>query len=340
MEISKSPHMSSPKMDFTPSKSKKIDNHDTHKNYSKNSKYPREDNFCLYPYDSPGRYHPGEILSDNEKRKFCNNLNDVRRRDLSLTFPMSDCIRDVKSMDTFESILHGTRTKKSEIVYGVISENIIDGECGKTKQVRMALKIQSNTAVSVGRFLWKVYKIFPHYHYKIQIQLSDTSVYLDKARDLVSPLLYKHGGIFDMNPFVYGESLYDLLKRFENSSKGAKRSIDISTNWSPDLIRAARDSSGCQLKFITSGPYKELHEMYPFQCRSAFDKYSNISDTSLLPCQKGFISPHELNVYGDYESIILEEKERQRLKSIEEDRKAMWGDLLNKRHDSEKKARF
>jgi hypothetical protein len=221
-------------------------------------------------------HHSPPILSWEEKKDFCNSLNRVKRRSILLTFPDPYNIGDVKSLDVIKRLVRETKTKKSFVDKVTVTEESSGKDNRGTREVKMAIKIQSKNAVLISGFIWKLYKnVFPKYDYRIHIDVSDTSVYLEKARSLVAPLQARE---MDMDPFVFGESLYELLMRIENAMKGTWRPREIDDNWwryPLELQRAVLESNRSWVYFIESKPYKALGETYPYTCRRAFDGISN-----------------------------------------------------------------
>lgn len=107
-------------------------------------------------------------------------------------------------------------------------EEVVGCERDTTTEVRIASKIEARNGGIVGSFLRKLYKhVFPRYDFEIQVDLSDTSVNLAKARELVVSLESRK---IDMEPFVCRETLHDLM-RMENAAKGATRSTELYSNW-------------------------------------------------------------------------------------------------------------
>lgn len=132
----------------------------------------------------------------------------------------------------------------------------------------MAVNIKSKVAaIPVGRFLCKLYKkVFPDYHHKVELDITDRSVYLVKARELVAPLIARG---MDMVPFVHGKKLYDLLMRMENSAKEAIRSTEIDNDWKKhprQLEQAILESDKKWSYLITIIAYNILGEKYPYTC--------------------------------------------------------------------------
>lgn len=235
-------------------------------------KYTKIFTYPLKKYEKP---YSEFFLSQDEKKNFCDSLNGFLRRHISITCPNPKYMGNVKTMQTFKEIVKYTKTKKSIITNGVIVEEIIGGEGDIVKQVRMVFEITSKSAVSIGSFLWKFYSVFPDYHYIIQMDITNKSKFLPRARDLVAPKAPPGHIEIDKNPFLYKGTLPELLTQVENCARGVERKRAISLDWSQELIDAATDASGCWTRFIQSNAYKELSQYYPYHCRSAFDYYSD-----------------------------------------------------------------
>lgn len=250
------------------------------------------------------------VLSWEEKKEFCDSLKGVKRRCILISFPYSDSMGDVKSTDVFNKLQSETRTTKAVIDKASITEEIMEN--GK-REVYMAINVQSKNAILVSSFLWKVYqKVFPDYHYQIQMDVSNTSSYLDKARTLVAPLEARE---MDMKPFVFGETLYELLRRIENAMKSTLRSRHIESNWKRyplELQRAVLESNRNWLYFIRSSAYKSIGSMYPYTCRRAFDA---ISDNMPYPRQAEPCKEDPIDV--------------RRRESRERQTQRMWDDLYD-----------
>lgn len=265
------------------------------KTYAKISTCP------LKKYANPD---PKYFSSQDEKKNFCDSLNGFLRRHISITCPNPKEMGNVKTMQTFKEIVKYTKTKKSIITNGVIVEEIIGGEGDIVKQVRMVFEITSKSAVSIGSFLWKFYSVFPDYHYIIQMDITNKSKFLPRARELVAPKDPPGHIEIDKNPFLYKGTLPELLTQVENYARGVERKRAISLDWSQELIDAATDASGCWTRFIKSAVYIQLSEYYPYHCRSAFDMYSNSSlkgfpDEPLFPTySKCHFSPDILHEIG------------------------------------------
>ena len=239
-----------------------------------------------------------EILSPGEKKIFCKPLRSIKRRSMIFTFPYSKSLGDVKSTEFIHHLKSSTDTPKSVIDKVVIVEENIDNE----RLIRMAINIESKDTIPTGGFLWKLYKkVFPNYHHKIQMDVSDNSVYLKKARSLVAPLKAQE---MDMKPFVYGETLYELLVRIENSMRGNLGSMDIDGNWRRyplELQRAVLESNRNWLYFIGSNAYKSLGERYPYTCRNAFDSISKLMP---VPIKEGLEDPVTIRQHENRERQV------------------------------------
>lgn len=188
----------------------------------------------------------------------------------------------MKSKETFDRIAQGLlslgRLNKPQLKNGVIVKDTVGG----VVVLRIALEIRAKNSLSLPAFLKMLYvQIFPKYHCQIQVDSSKDSntSYLKKARELVAPLEARE---MDMEPFVFGETFYDLLMRIENDVKDAKRTTAINRTWwkyPRGILRAALEANRSWLVFIGDDEYKKLGAMYPFRDRYAFDKVS----TEIIP---------------------------------------------------------
>lgn len=219
------------------------------------------------------------VLTPREKKQICHDLYKIKRRDILIVFKNTNIIGDMKSIENVEKILHGTTTNTSKITYMTLVE--VPSKNRGEKETHMAVKIETKNAISLGTFISKMYKLFPSYHDVISCEISCTSTYLGKARTLVSPIETKE---IDTSPYVYGESLTDLLKRIENSAKGEKTLLSVSKKWTPEIIQACRDANGSWSKLTETSVFKEQGMLSPYQFRTAFDAFSGSSGT-VLKCE-------------------------------------------------------
>lgn len=272
----------------------------TEKKDCKFSKRPHKTN-------SSTELQSGDFLSKGEKRKFCNDVQKIKGKHFLLTFPDSDPMGDLKSADMFDDIVRATKTDASKVTHATVVESIVSTDGKAVRETKIALEIQAKNAISVGGFLWKLYEMFPNYHRKIIFDPLDKSKYLVKARTLVAPLLSTGKRGIDMDPFVYGDggTLEGILKRMENSARGVRESYEIRIKWHPRLARAARDARGCYLKFIQSEAYQEFEAMYPYQCRTAFDEFSRISDEDANEDTLGDVVNSSSSTGGEMEFVSV-----------------------------------
>lgn len=255
-----------------------------------------------------------KMLSWDEKKTLCHSFKGVRRREVTLWFPNSASLGNVKSTETFKRIERFAMTPSSQLEYGVVVEEVVGCDRDTTTEVRMALKIKIKNAGIVGDFLWKLYKyVFPRYDFEIRLDLSDKSVYLAKARELVAPLEARK---MDMEPFVFGETFYELLIRMENAAKGAMRSTKISYSWTRyplKLLSAVMNSGGDWITFIDTDVFKKIGEKYPFHCRYAFDVLSK--NVSMIES--------ELESLGE-ESSVEDDTQRRMRNRRKEQMQSLW----------------
>ena len=234
--------------------------------------YIKYTKFSKYPHNRHEYIDPEYFSCEDDKKFFCDSFRNIRRREISFSCPGPDPMGNVKASSVLEDLM---RRIKKNITNTTIVEEIIGGEGEIVKKIRIALRIKSENAVYLSSFFWNFYKVFPKYHYKIQMDLSNKSSYLDRARDLISP---KHpfGHVeIDKDPFVYGETLKQLMTRMENAELGVCGSRKINLSYTQELIDAAVDASGCWTRFIKKDVYRELSEKYPYHIRSAFDAFSS-----------------------------------------------------------------
>lgn len=143
------------------------------KNYTKISKYP---------HNQHENTNPGYFSCEKEKKKFCSSFKKNRRNEISFICPFPESMGDVKSSNVLEDMM--SQTEKN-ITHATIVEEIIGGEGRIVRQVRMVIKIKSENRTYLSSFFRGFYEVFPDYHYKIQIDLTDKLSYLGKARELV-----------------------------------------------------------------------------------------------------------------------------------------------------------
>lgn len=207
-------------------------------------------------------------LSTKKKKEYCKPLRKIKRKNMSFTLPYCESLGDVKSEDFIKKLKFHTDTPNSSIEKAVVVKEIIKG----VLHVNIAIGLNSKDTIPIGGFLWKLYnKAFKKYHYKIQLNVSDNSDYLKRARNLVAPVEARE---MDMEPFVYGEELYELLQKIENSENKIVRHREISDSWELypiELQQAALECNKNWTCFIESRPYKLLGKRYPFKSRIVFD---------------------------------------------------------------------
>ena len=224
-----------------------------------------------------------EILSTKEKKQLCKPLRSIKRKIMTFTLPYSKALGNVKSLDFINELKLATDTPTTVIHKAVVVQEMIGG----IPYVKMVVFLKSPDTFPIGRFLWKVYKTaFPSYHYEIHADILDNSEYLEKARALVSPRKPRK---MDMEPFVYGETLYYLLMQMENAEKGVERFREIDNNWRMfpmKLQQAVLESNKNWLYYISSKPYKILGERHPYTCRLGFDEISSMMQ---LPAKEGVV---------------------------------------------------
>lgn len=304
--------------------------------------------YSKYPHKQAGYTGPEYFSCEEEKKKFCDGFKTIRRNEISFTCPEPDSMGDVKSESVIEDIMRQT---KKTITDAVIVEEIVGGEGRIVRQIRMVLKIKSKNRTYLSSFFWSFYKVFPDYHYKIQIDITNTLSYLGKARDLISPK-YPLGHIeIDKDPFVYDERLEDIMTRMENAERGVCGSREINLSYTQELIDAAKDASGCWTRFIKKDVYRELSEQYPYHLRSAFDFFSStplkgLPEDPLFPTyfqchfgndvieeiktlhtdySKGYTQEEQELSYDEHADGVREEHER-----MEKSRKKEWEIELEK----------
>lgn len=224
-----------------------------------------------------------EILSTKEKKELCKPLRSIKRKIMTFTFPYSKSLGNVKSQEFINKLKMATDTPTAFINKAVVVQEMVEG----VLYVKMVVFLKSPDTIPVGGFLWKLYKKgFPTYHNKIQFDVSDNSEYLVKSRELVAPVKARK---MDMEPFVYGQTLYDLLMQMENAEKGAARYTEIDSNWRlfpMKLQKAVLESNKNWLYYIGSDAYKTLGERYPYTCRLVFDEISRMMQ---VPVKEGLV---------------------------------------------------
>lgn len=228
-------------------------------------------------------------LSEAEERSFCESFEESKKQHehLARRFPnpeKPEMTWDGGNEDTLKSPLTckriaqgllGLRRKHlTELENCVIVEETVGGVVA----LKMALEIRSETTVPVPAFLKMLYgTVFPKYHGRIQLDPSKSS-YLKRAGELAVPSQARAREM-DMEPFVFGETLYHLLMRVENGENGAKRTTKIDDRWwkTPvELRKAAMRAGRSRLDFVASEEYGrgEFGATFPFTSRVAFDGVS------------------------------------------------------------------
>ena len=249
--------------------------------------------------------------SNIDKKKICRELRRIERHDVYLVFKNAESMKEVKSDSTIQKIVSFTRTPSCFISNMVIGEEIMKDE-ENTKDIHMAIKLETHHGMSIGTLINKLYKIFPEYHGEIFFNKNDKSSYVVKARNILAPFMKKD---IDPDPYIYGEEYDALLQRMENVAQGRKQSREILKKYTPEMIEAAKNCKGSWKRFVELCP--DNAHLSPYQYKNVFDDFST------------------LNVKMDINPVDQDEKyrEKQRLASIERDRKLVWGDLYESRHE-------
>ena len=205
-------------------------------------------------------------LSQDQKRR-CRELVRVERCDILFTFKdYGYTLRDVKCPDVIRRIRDALETDKISIDYMVIGEVHMKSY----RDIRIAIKLRTKRALSIGSSMKKMYMVFPGFRGVIGFDATK-GVYLQKARGIVSPL--EHVNI-DPNPLVFGETLRELLMRIHNAQRKQEGSRGVVLHYTPDMIQAAISSGGSWKLFSMSEIYQTNGKDNPMPFRLCFDKFS------------------------------------------------------------------
>lgn len=207
-----------------------------------------------------------KIQLSETRIKQCRDLENMRRRDILVTFKYIPGVFNFKCKKSVTRFCNGVQTDRSFISYMTVAET--QGNLDTEKEIRVVIKVQTKSAVTVGDILKKMYMIFPEYKGLIGFDASDKRCYLDKARELVAP---REAIDVDPHPYVHGEGLKSLLNRIENKVKGAAGYRKNHETRDRALVEAVEQSNGSWARFVETDYYQNVGVNHPLRCRKAFD---------------------------------------------------------------------